>query len=68
MRIKKKKNSQRGRILQYQEKLLPAQKFMCPMLQKAKNQNIRVWPQERFIDQEDVNSEDGGPSSSSNPS
>lgn len=50
------------------KKKLPVQKFMCPVLWKAKNQNIRVWPKERFIDQEDVNWENWGPSSSSNPS
>lgn len=42
-----------------------ALKPMCPMLQKAKTQKVRVWSKEKFIDWECANREDGSPSDSS---
>lgn len=41
---------------------------MCPMIQKAKTQNIRVCSKERFIDQEGIDQEDGSLNGASNPS
>ena len=40
---------------------------MCPMLEMAKTQTIRVWNKERISDQEGTNQEDGRPNSASNP-
>lgn len=41
---------------------------MCPMIQKAEIQNIRVWSKEMFIDQEGTNQEDGSLNGASNSS
>ena len=39
---------------------------LCPTLQKAKTQNVRVWSKERFIDGEGANPEFEDPSNASN--
>lgn len=42
-------------------KIVTKPKSMCLMFQKAKSQNVKSWRKEMFIDQEDMDQDNGRP-------